>query len=309
MKIPTLNDFERTFNDPVWLEISAAICRRHRIEFKTLERAEHGENIVVLIDRRRVLKIFTPQKNGFRRERFALEFAQDKTSIPIPRMLKQGEIEGFEYLITDRMKGAVIKRGEWLALSRSAQVAILTQLAYGLKELHSHEAADLHFDWREFLEIQLYSVLDRQRKEGGNPEWLDAIPRYLDENIHLLPKDPREVFMHGDVHFGNLLLTYDRERPVISGLFDFADSLKGFYEYEFVAIGVLMIQGQGDLQREFFRAYGYTDAEIDVELRRRLMLLTILYEHSSLKRYAVRLGVDPGSLTLAQLEEAIWNFV
>jgi hypothetical protein len=51
------------------------------------------------------------------------------------------------------------------------------------------------------------------------------------------------------------------------------------------------------------------DAEINIELRRRLMLLTILYEHSSLKRYAVRLGVDPDRLTLAELEDAIWNFV
>ena len=103
-------------------------------------------------------------------------------------------------------------------------------------------------------------------------------------------------------------MTEDRERPVISGLFDFADSLKGFYEYEFVAIGVLMIQGQGDLQREFFRAYGYADLDIDVELRRRLMLLTILYEHSSLRRYAERLGPGTEKLGLEELERAIWNF-
>jgi aminoglycoside phosphotransferase (APT) family kinase protein len=309
MKIPSLNEFESTFNDPVWIEVADAICRRHRIRYKTLERVDQGENIVVFIDRRRVLKIYTPQKNGFRRERSALEFALDRTTLQVPRIKKQGQIEGFDYLITDRMKGTMIKRDRWLTLSRPAQVAILTQLAYGLKDLHSHDPGEFHFDWQEFLRIQLYSVLERQRKEGGNPEWLESIPRYLDEHMHLLPKSPREVFMHGDVHFGNLLVTDHAKRPVISGVFDFADSLRGFHEYEFVAIGVLMIQGQGDLQREFFRAYGYTDAEINVELRRRLMLLTILYEHSSLKRYAIRLGVDPERLTLAELEEAIWNFV
>jgi aminoglycoside phosphotransferase (APT) family kinase protein len=115
--------------------------------------------------------------------------------------------------------------------------------------------------------------------------------------------------MHGDVHFGNLRVTEDRERPTISGLFDFADSLTGFFEYEFVAIGVLMIQGQGDIQREFFRAYGYNDTEINLELRRRMMLLTILYEHSSLRRYAERLGSGSKNLSLEQLEQAIWNFV
>lgn len=95
----------------------------------------------------------------------------------------------------------------------------------------------------------------------------------------------------------------------ISGIFDFAESLKGFHEYEFVAIGVLMIQGQGDLQREFFRAYGYRDDEVNVEMRRRLMMLTILYEYSSLRRYAERLGPGSEKLSLEELEKAIWNFV
>jgi len=125
----------------------------------------------------------------------------------------------------------------------------------------------------------------------------------------LLPDSPESVFMHGDVHFGNLRVSDDRERPVITGLFDFADSLKGFFEYEFVAIGVLMIQGQGELQRDFFRAYGYAESDINLNLRRRLMLLTILYEHSSLRRYAVRLGPGSEKLTLEELERAIWNFV
>jgi aminoglycoside phosphotransferase (APT) family kinase protein len=203
----------------------------------------------------------------------------------------------------------MMSRPEWLSLSHGAQIAILTQLAIGLKELHSHQPAGIHFDWYEFIEIQVESVIDRQREAGGNPEWLESIPKYLDEHMHLLPKHPPDVFMHGDVHFGNLLFTDDAERPVVSGLFDFADSLKGCYEYEFVAIGVLMMQGQGDLQQEFFRAYGYRDADIDIGLRRRMMLLTVLYEHSSLKRYAARLGPGAENLTLDELERAIWNFI
>ncbi|HEX8251485.1 MAG TPA: hypothetical protein VF599_25145, partial [Pyrinomonadaceae bacterium] len=87
-----------------------------------------------------------------------------------------------------------------------------------------------------------------------------------------------------------------------------ADSLKGFHEYDFVAVGVLMIQGQGALQREFFRAYGYAENEINETLRRRLMLLTILYECSNLRKYALRLKPEAVDLTLDELERAIWNF-
>jgi aminoglycoside phosphotransferase (APT) family kinase protein len=309
MKIPLLNEFESTFNDPIWLEIGAEICHGNLIRFENLTRAEHGENIVIFIDEEFILKVYTPKKNGYNRERIALETVSGKSHLPVSQIVAHGVFEGFQYLISDRLPGRQMRRDEWLKLERPAQTAIVTQLAYGMKEVHSVEADGLRFDWHEFVEIQLETVMERQRSEGGNPEWLDSLPRYLETYMPLLPDSPESVFMHGDVHFGNLRVSDDRERPVITGLFDFADSLEGFFEYEFVAIGVLMIQGQGELQRDFFRAYGYAESDINLNLRRRLMLLTILYEHSSLRRYAERLGPGSEKLTLEELEIAIWNFV
>ena len=309
MDVPSLNDFESRFYDPVWTAIAEDICHGSRLEFKNLTRAERGENIVIFIDDEFVLKIYTPKKNGFNRERVALEFVKGRTSLPVAEIVECGEYEGFDYLITDRLPGRSISRDEWLSFNRPAQIAFLTQLGCGLKQMHSRDAADVRFYWDEFVKIQLESVIDRQRKEGGNPEWLENLPVYIERYLPLLPEHPRSVFLHGDVHFGNLCITNDLARPIISGLFDFADSLTGFYEYEFVAIGVLMIQGQGDLQREFLRAYGYKNPEITEELRRRLMLLTILYEHSSLRRYAERLGPGSEKLPLEELEKAIWNFI
>jgi len=286
------------------------ICRENRIPYAFLKRADQGENIVFLIDKDYVLKIYTPMKNGYEREKTALRFAHNKTSLPIPQIVADGSVEGFDYLITTSLDGeTTMARSEWLKLDRKSQVGLLKQLAEGLRELHSHDASEIHFAWREFIEIQVQSVLERQRSAGGNPEWLDSIPKFIDENLSLLPVKYGDVFMHGDVHFGNTLISRVSGTLQFTGLFDFADSLKGFREYEFVAIGVLMIQGQGELQREFFRAYGYRDDEIDINLRRRLMLLTILYECSSLKRYALRLRPDAVNLTLEELEREIWNFV
>jgi aminoglycoside phosphotransferase (APT) family kinase protein len=309
MKIPLLNEFEITFNDPVWLEIGAEICRRNLIRFKKLSRAEHGENIVIFVDEEFILKIYTPKKNGYNRERSALEFVRGKTLLPTSKIIACGVFDDFQYLVTDRLPGGQMRRDEWLKLFKPAQTAIVTQMAHGLKEIHVVNAADQRFSWKEFVEIQLRTVMERQRNEGGNPEWLQSLPGYLETYMPLLPDSPDSVFMHGDVHFGNLRFSEDTERPVITGLFDFADSLTGFFEYEFVAIGVLMIQGQGDLQREFFQAYGYAESEINIDLRRRMMLLTIIYEHSSLRRYAERLGPGAQSLTLDELERAIWNFL
>ena len=238
-----------------------------------------------------------------------LEFAAGKTSIRIPQIVDEGEIEGYYYLILTQFHGELITRQQWLALQQREQIVLLAQLAGGLKELHSHDSSDFDFDWREFLQIQIESAVDKQKAEGGNPGWIESIPGYFEKYLGLIPDRTADSFQHGDVHFGNLRFAQKEGHQSICGLFDFADSIKGFHEYEFVAVGVLMIQGQGDLQREFFRAYGYKDGEIDETLRHRMMMLTMLYESSSLRRYAERLGVDPMKYSLDELERGIWSFI
>ena len=62
------------------------------------------------------------------------------------------------------------------------------------------------------------------------------------------------------------------------------------------------------LAKRFRLAYGYTEAQLNPQLRARLMLLTILYECSDLRKYALRLGPEAIYLTLDELERAIWTF-
>jgi hypothetical protein len=70
-----------------------------------------------------------------------------------------------------------------------------------------------------------------------------------------------------------------------------------------------MIQGQAEIQREFFKSYGYAENQLDESFRKRMMMLTMLYETSDLRRYALRLKSEAVDFTLEQLEEAIWSFV
>lgn len=307
--ISTAEDFEQHFNAGFWRDFAAAICRRHKLSFQNLQRSNGTEHIVFFVDNAFVIKIYKPFRGGFRREKAGLEFALNKTSLITPEILFAGEIESFSYLVLTRLEGVLMTREIWLQLEKEKQSEIVSQLAAGLKELHSHDVQNIDFDWRKFIERQAATVIERQKAGGANPEWITRLPDYLAESLPLLPENAENGFLHGDVHFGNLRLLETGGKWRISGLFDFADSLKGFHEYEFVAIGVLMIQGQGELQREFFRAYGYRENELDESLRRRLMLLTILYECSNLRKYALRLKPEAFDLSLDELERAIWNFV
>jgi lincosamide nucleotidyltransferase A/C/D/E len=141
-----------------------------------------------------------------------------------------------------------------------------------------------------------------------SPEWMVSLPAYIAARLPLLPAEAKSVLLHGDVRLGNLLLAQEKGCWMISGLFDFGYSLCGFHEYEFVAPGALMVQGNRQLQRAFLLAYGYKETELDLSLRARLMLLTVLYECSDLRKYAMRLTPEAVNFTLNQLEAAIWTF-
>lgn len=306
--ITTKQEFEEHYENDAWFDATRQICERHKISCANLRRAERSEHIIFLIDDSFMIKIFKPFRQCFEREKAALEFARGKTNLTIPEITATGEVKNLGYIVTTQLAGETITRAGWLALPRNEQSAILAQLANGLKELHSHNANSFDFDWHKFIKHQSGIAVERQIAAGVNPEWIEKLPAFIETNLKLLPKNCPTVFLHGDVHFGNLLVQKSNDNRRISGLFDFGDSLCGFHEFDFVAVGLLMIQGQGELQREFFKAYGYAENELDESFRKRLMLMTILYECSDLRRYALRLKPEAVDFTLEELEKAIWSF-
>jgi hygromycin-B 7''-O-kinase len=203
-------------------------------------------------------------------------------------------------------------REVWPELETRERLRIVSRLGVCLRELHTHAAplseAALHRDWSEFIREQARKSVERQRACGASQQWLESLPSYIAARMELLPTACRPVMLHGDVHPGNVLVEEMSGRWQAAGLLDFGDSFCGFREYEFVAPGVLMVQGRRELQRALLLAYGYAEAELDANLRARLMLLTILYECSDLRKYALRLAVEAVHLKLEELETAIWQF-
>jgi hygromycin-B 7''-O-kinase len=309
--IASAADYDLHFNDEVWLRAASVICARHHLPLTTLRRSPLGENIIFFTDSAFVIKIFAPFRSQYLRERAALEFARGKLAIETPQLLHAGELEGWPYLVMTYLKG-VSAREVWAEIEESERLEIATQLGVAMRELHSQTVLPseeaLNRDWQAFVGQKAREAIERQRACGANPEWLESLPAYISARLPLLPTEFRRVMLHGDIHPGNVLLAKKNGRWRVSGLFDFGDSFCGFHEYEFVAPGVLMVQGRSEEQRAMLRAYGYHESELNQNLRARLMLLTILYECSDLRKYALRLRPDAINLTLDELERAIWTF-
>lgn len=310
LKFPLIEDkenFEAHFQSDVWLDVAKEICRRERVFFDELKRAAGSDHVVFLIDDRLVLKIYRPARNCFARETQALEFFDGKIDFKIPEIVETGAFENFKYVLMTQLPGVSMTRGDWLKLSPKKQIPFAAKLANGLKQIHDLNAGSFPCDWTEFVRDRAATFVARQIAHGVNQKIIEVLPAFVEENLKLVPLKPT-VFLHGDVHFGNLRLNESGGGWRIAGLFDFADSRVGFHEYEFLAVGVLMFQGQRAIQREFFKSYGYAERELDEATRRRLMMLTMLYETSDLRRYAARLKPEAVNFTLEELERAIWSF-
>ena len=304
-----LDTFDREFQSPEWLITAKDICHSHGLTSERRERAGGSDHIVVFIDDEIVLKIYRPDRNCFERERKALESnAERKSKFLFPEIIHAGHFKGFDYLIFTRLPGEAMSRGQFLELPPRVRTRLVETLASELSQFHSFDSREFVCDWKEFVDDRAETFIARQIKHGVNSKIINALPAFFDENLGSVPLSPT-VFLHGDVHFGNLRFGQIDSEWRLLGLFDFADSRRGFFEYDLIAVGVLMLQGERELQREFLLSYGYREKDLDEAMRRRLMLMTILYETSDLKRYALRLRPDAVELNLEELEKAIWSFV
>jgi aminoglycoside phosphotransferase len=311
MKFPhikTEEDFDEHFQSPIWFDAAREICRRHGIFFTELKRSASSDHVVFLIGNSLVLKIYRPFRRCSEREVKAIEFIGGKIDFKIPEIVQIGAFENFQYVLMTQFSGAALTRNDWLKVPQNEQQAFVVKLAVGLKQIHELNTESFECDWAKFVEDRAATFIERQIAHGVNSKVIESLPAFIEENLKLVPTNSRTVFMHGDVHFGNLRLEKINSKWQISGLFDFADSRVGFHEYEFLAVGVLMIQGQRDVQREFFKAYGYAENDLNEEMRQRLMMLTMLYETSDLRRYALRLKPEAVNYTLEELEKGIWSF-
>lgn len=294
------------FLSPRWHDAAVRVCEQHGLSHEGMARAASTDHVVFLAAEH-VIKIFHGGRDCFERERRALEFCNGRLPIVTPAITGAGTVDAYDYLITRRVAGSTIRRPEFLQLSEENKARILQDLAVAMRAMHELDASEFDDDWASFVSSQASTVIERQISHGVNSRIIAELPRYIADNLPLVPR-ASSVFMHADIHLGNLNFISSADGLQIAGLFDFADSRRAYFEYDFLAACVLILQGEGCLQREFFRAYGFSDSDLDEEMRTRLMMLTILYETADLRRYALRLGNSAVDLDLKSLERAIWNF-
>jgi hygromycin-B 7''-O-kinase len=147
---------------------------------------------------------------------------------------------------------------------------------------------------------QRAQCVGEQRALGLPAAWADQIPGFLDA---VVLRSGTPVLLHTEVMREHLLVT---EGPggawELSGLIDFEPAMRGEREYEFVAVGVFVAEGDARFLARTLTANGYHHDQLGPDLRRRLLAWGILHRYSNLRWWMQRLP-EPTQLTLDALAD------
>jgi hygromycin-B 7''-O-kinase len=127
---------------------------------------------------------------------------------------------------------------------------------------------------------------------------------YLWEANDLIdPERDPPVFLHGDLHAGNVFVEGEPSSLEPSGIVDFNDAYEGDPHYDVVAIHLKTFGGDKALLRRFLDAYGWGD--LGRRWPRRMMALTLAHDYDMIAPLAERIPPDAGSLD--ELASALWD--
>ena len=104
----------------------------------------------------------------------------------------------------------------------------------------------------------------------------------------------------------NFLLSRDGAKWRLCGLFDFGDVMTGWGEYDLLGPSAFMAAGMPRRVRSLLEGFGYSAADIDATLKRRLMALMLLHHASDPIRHICIEGWQEKADDLAGLQDLIW---
>jgi hygromycin-B 7''-O-kinase len=266
-----------------------------------------GTNLVVALDARLILKIFPPLlRSQFVSERGSLPELRGRLSLPIPEIVAEGERDGWPYLIITRLRG-IVGSEVWPSLPEEQKERVLRQIGVTIAEVQrvpSGALGEIEPSWDEFIRRQMAGCRARHERLGLKRKFLDGLDDLLRDAT--IPLDPPPVILTGEYIPENFLLAEDGGQWRLAGLFDFGDVKTGWGEYDLLGPSAFMAAGRPRRVRSLFEGFGYSRADVNFALKRRLMALMLLHHASDPIRHICVEDWQEKADDLVQLQELIW---
>lgn len=292
-----------------WLPVALDVARSHGFTCAGPHVFATGTNLVVGLDARLILKIFPPMlRRQFESERGALSVLRGRLSVPVPEIVAQGERDGWPYLVITRL-GGVLGSEVWPSLPEDQKERVLGQIGETIAEVQRIPPGvllDIEPRWEAFMRQQAAGCHARHERLGLPQKFLDGLDQLLRDAARLIPMNPPPVILTGEYIPENFLLAGDGAMWRLAGLIDFGDVQTGFGEYDLLGPSAFMAAGRPRRMRRLFEGFGYSRADVNFTLKRRLMALMLLHRASDPVRHICIEGWQAQAADLVQLQELIW---
>jgi hygromycin-B 7''-O-kinase len=257
------------------------IARGHGLPHADPHLFSTGTNLVVALDDGLILKLFPPLlRSQFVSERLSLSLLHRRLSVPIPEIVLEGERDEWPYLVITRLSGILGKQA-WPALPEDQKERVLAQIGATIAEVQRvpvGELSRIEPRWDQFMSQQIRGCRARHERLGLPQKYLDGLGDILRDAATLIPLNAPAVILTGEFIPENFLLSRESAGWRLSGLIDFGDVMTGWGEYDLLGPSAFMTAGLPRRVRSLFEGFGYSSADINPTLKRRLMALLLLHQ-------------------------------
>ena len=285
------------------------IARSHGLPCADPHLFSTGTNLVVALDEFLVLKIFPPLlRHQFVSERLTLSLLRGRLSVPIPEIVIEGERDQWPYLVITRLQG-VVGAEAWPILPEDQKERVLAHIGETIAQVQHApvgELSGIEPHWPEFISGQIEGCRARHERLGLPRKFLDGLDHILRDAASLIPMNAPPVILTGEYIPENFLLSQQGGDWQLAGLIDFGDVMTGWKEYDLLGPSAFMTAGMPGRVENLFRGFGYSSADINSTLKRRLMALMLLHRASDPVRHICIEGWQEQANDLVQLQELIW---
>jgi hygromycin-B 7''-O-kinase len=285
------------------------IARSHGLPHADPHLFSTGTNLVVALDDGLILKLFPPLlRRQFVSERLSLSLLHGRLGVPIPEIVLEGERDQWPYLVITRLSG-ILGAQAWPALREDQKERVLAQIGATIAEVQRvpvGELSRIEPRWDQFVPQQIRGCRARHERLGLPQKYLDGLDDILRDAAALIPLDAPPVILTGEYIPENFLLSRESAGWRLSGLIDFGDVMTGWGEYDLLGPSAFMTAGLPRRVRSLFEGFGYSSADINPTLKRRLMALLLLHRFSDPVRHICIEDWQEKADDLFELQELLW---
>jgi hygromycin-B 7''-O-kinase len=295
----------------LWLPVVVDIARAHALPHSAPQPFQTGSNLVVAPDASLILKIFPPfYLSQFLSERASLLQLRGRLSVEIPEIVLEGERNHWHYLVMTRL-GGQLGSVAWPLATEDDKEIILRQIGETIAEVQRAplgRLSEIEASWPQFIMAQIAGCRARHERLGMPQRYLDGLDDLLREAASIIPCDSPPVILTGEYIPENFLLTNTANGWRLSGLIDFGDVMTGWGEYDLLGPSAFMTSGRPERVRALLAGFGYSRAEMNSGLARRLLTLMLLHRASDPIRHIDIADWQERTASLNDLQRLLWPF-